>query len=506
METTAVLQRGMEILLSKVAPLSKLEQLLQALCASYGVPHAAVLVRAGDGRELAARCTVGWPAALAAVRVPMGYGVVGQAAELQAPVYVPEVIQHPTYIAAIPGVRCELAIPLLAEGELLGVLDLATECPDSFSVASRQVLPLVAAQLALILLQEKTLQAVQAATLQLDTLSAIARQTAMLNEPDELLERFCALVLQAFSVDHVALLLQQEDRLVLRAHCGRLAPLLQRGCTLPADTGLYGRALLTQEPVLASNVHQEPEYSPWLSSVGSELYLPLVSVGRAFGLLLVSCSRLNAFSSELRALASVADVCAAVIENATHFQQVHQLAFRDGLTGVFNRRFFERRLPEEVERALRYRASLALLMIDLDGFKQLNDNAGHMTGDEVLRQVSAALLRHLRKVDILCRFGGDEFAVLLPRASAESAYHVAEKLRRSVADLRVEGVTRSIGLSIGVAACPQHASTRDQLIQAADEALYRAKQGGRNRAVLSDQAPERAASPSPTGRGQCVEL
>ncbi|HYM76641.1 MAG TPA: GGDEF domain-containing protein [Candidatus Dormibacteraeota bacterium] len=197
----------------------------------------------------------------------------------------------------------------------------------------------------------------------------------------------------------------------------------------------------------------------------------------------------NAFrESELQSLESVADICANSIQNAHYVERVKQLAYLDGLTGIFNRRFFELRIMEEIERARRYGTGMAVIMADIDQFKRLNDEFGHLLGDEVLRQVSSIFHQQVRKIDVVCRYGGEEFAVLLSQSNAQQALAVAEKLRRLVEAWQFPGVPRTITISAGVAAFPTHGKTRDEMIRAADSGLYAAKQAGRNRVCLSNLA------------------
>src|SRR5207237_1695174 len=142
-----------------------------------------------------------------------------------------------------------------------------------------------------------------------------------------------------------------------------------------------------------------------------------------------------------------ADICAGAILNARHFERTRQLAYLDGLTGIFNRRFFELRIAEEMERANRYGSQVAVVMFDIDHFKKLNDEFGHLLGDEVLRQVSAVFGQQLRKVDVVCRYGGEEFAILVPQTSGGNAMEVAEKLRRRVEAFRFPGVPVKVTIS-----------------------------------------------------------
>jgi diguanylate cyclase (GGDEF)-like protein len=213
--------------------------------------------------------------------------------------------------------------------------------------------------------------------------------------------------------------------------------------------------------------------------------IPLVSFGQTLGVLVLESDRAGAFnSSETQPLESVADICATAIQNAHYVERVKQLAYLDGLTGIFNRRFFELRILEEIERARRFGTELAVIMLDIDQFKRVIDEFGHLLGDEVLRQVSSILHQQLRKIDVICRYGGEEFAILLPQTNPQQAISVAEKLRRTVETWQFPGVPRQVTISAGTACFPEYGSTRDDLVKAADAGLYAAKHSGRNRVCV----------------------
>ncbi len=220
----------------------------------------------------------------------------------------------------------------------------------------------------------------------------------------------------------------------------------------------------------------------------------MISYGQPLGLLVLSSRERNFFAhTETQPLESVADIFASAIQNAHYVQRVKQLAYLDGLTGIFNRRYFEVRITEEIERARRYGTDLSVIIVDVDRFKALNDDFGHLLGDEVLRQVSSLLARLVRKIDVVCRYGGEEFVILLPQTTSQQALTVADKLRTAVGEWQFPGVPRALTISGGVAMFPDHGVTRDQLVQAADGALYAAKQAGRNRMLSAGTAqPARA--------------
>jgi diguanylate cyclase (GGDEF)-like protein len=137
-----------------------------------------------------------------------------------------------------------------------------------------------------------------------------------------------------------------------------------------------------------------------------------------------------------------------------------------------------------MDRARRFQSGMAVLMVDIDQFKRLNDEFGHLLGDEVLRQVSSIFHQQLRKIDVVCRYGGEEFAILLSQTNPQHALAVAEKLRRLVESWQFPGVPRPVTISAGVATFPDHGTSRDELVKSADAGLYAAKQGGRNRVLL----------------------
>lgn len=163
--------------------------------------------------------------------------------------------------------------------------------------------------------------------------------------------------------------------------------------------------------------------------------------------------------------------------------ELEELATRDPLTGLFNRRELSRVLEEELERARRYQRPMALLWIDFDHFKDINDTYGHAAGDEVLRSVSRLLETSVRSVDAIGRFGGEEFVIVLPEMDLEEARDTAERLRRKVADSAQplgDGQTVPLTISVGVAVYPDHGATLSALCAAADKAMYLAKDRGRN--------------------------
>ncbi len=184
----------------------------------------------------------------------------------------------------------------------------------------------------------------------------------------------------------------------------------------------------------------------------------------------------------------LADNVGLGIANLKLRESMRNLSIRDPLTDLFNRRYMEEALAQELHRTRRNGAQLAVIMIDIDHFKQFNDNFGHDAGDAVLRILGEFLKKHVRGSDIACRYGGEEFILILSPTTAEGARQRAEKIRAGASGLSVQHANRDLGaitLSLGVAIYPDHAAESPALIKAADVALYEAKHAGRNRVVMA---------------------
>jgi diguanylate cyclase (GGDEF)-like protein len=221
-------------------------------------------------------------------------------------------------------------------------------------------------------------------------------------------------------------------------------------------------------------------------------------VGVATALLSVMAQmQLNLMTGvEQRPASETALMLAVLLTLVAILMRVHRLqqhALFDAVTGLRNHRYFQVRLRDELKRAERHARSTALILLDLDDFKKVNDRFGHAAGDEVLRQVGQVLERNARAADVVCRYGGEEMAVILPETTLADALVVAERLRQAVEAVRLG--ERTLSISIGVACYPEHAGNTDELIAAADAAMYRAKHAGKNcvRNASSEKIEERGS-------------
>ena len=487
MQKIAILYDASQAVLSTLDLDEVLKQILALVRDYFQVHRASILLLDRETRELYIRASSGWQEGDdEKLRIPIGIGLIGTAARLKRPVYSGEVSKDPRYVQQASSTQSEVAIPLMLRDEVVGVLDCQSDSINFFDSETIDLLTLFSQQASLALQNAQLYSLERKRATQLQAINAIAQQTTAVMEIDNLLTQVCSLILQFFPCDHASLLLLENNRLMLRAQKGKLSPCLPLDEPLPRNSGLAARCLGSLKAVLEPDVRKASDYVPGYLETISEMCLPLISFGQTVGVLVLDSGLPNAFcETDLQPLESVADICANAIQNARHLAGVKQLAYLDGVTGSFNRRHFETRLCDEINRAERYGSMFSIIMIDIDNFKRVNDEFGHLLGDEVLRQVSSILCQQVRKSDVVCRYGGEEFAIIVPETSAANAMKLAEKLRYTVAAWYFPGVPRPVTISAGVAAAHEHGLTRDKLVKAADEALYAAKQAGRNRVMLS---------------------
>jgi len=219
--------------------------------------------------------------------------------------------------------------------------------------------------------------------------------------------------------------------------------------------------------------------------------LPLNIKEKNLGLLALSHSRQDAFNPDEKKLISIiAEQSVIAINNAVLHKKIKSLSITDGLSGLYCYRFFQERLDDELVRARRYQEPLGLIMMDIDGFKQVNDAWGHQTGDRVLKQIAKILKEMCREVDIISRYGGEEFAVILPETNIEGTFYLAERIRKAIKNFEFTSLssdeTIKLTVSCGVASFPDSAKDKEKLIKKADDALYKAKNEGKDKTCLID--------------------
>jgi diguanylate cyclase (GGDEF)-like protein len=481
MQKIAILYDASQAVLSTFDLDEVLRRILLIARDYFHLQNVAILLLDRDTNQLCMRSQSGGDDELDNLRIDIGTGLIGAAAKAKRPLYVPDFSQDTRYVPWGKKTSSELAIPLMVRDEMVGVLDCQSENPNHFDPETVDLLTLFSTQASMALQNAHLYSLERRRASQLEAINAIAREATVAVDLKELLAKSCKKIQKAFEVSDVSVFLKDDEDLVLRAHHGDLTLCIPESGRLRAGVGSWGRALHESKTLVENDLKTNPDQPGIHLETVSRTCIPLVSFGQTLGLLVLSSSRAGSFRvSDIQPLESVADICATAIQNAHYVERVKQLAYLDGLTGIFNRRFFELRIEEEMERARRFETGMAVIMVDIDQFKRLNDEFGHLLGDEVLRQVSSIFSQQLRKIDVVCRYGGEEFAILLSQTSLQHAMGVSEKLRRLVENWQFPGVPRPVTISAGTATYPDHGATRDEVVKAADAGLYAAKQAGRN--------------------------
>lgn len=259
-------------------------------------------------------------------------------------------------------------------------------------------------------------------------------------------------------------------------------------CTkIKVGEGIAGRVAKNKKLMIVDEVKKSKEFKKSdQSNVDNIICLPLVADDEVVGVLNItnklSGEKFNEEDAEM--LSTLAGQVGMTIRNAN----LYHLAITDGLTQLFIHRYFEQKLHDEFLRAKRYKRPVSLIMSDIDHFKKFNDTYGHQQGDLVLITVAKLFRLNSRDVDIPCRYGGEEYAVILPETGPEEAVECAERLRKTVAEHdfpSLKGGTLKVNISLGVATFPLHAEDEEGLVKSADQALYFSKENGRNRVTLA---------------------
>ena len=208
------------------------------------------------------------------------------------------------------------------------------------------------------------------------------------------------------------------------------------------------------------------------------LGIPLIIRQKIISIILVE----NLKKDDCEKFLILAPQIALQIDRIGLFDSVEKISITDGLTGAYLRRYFVKRLKEEITRSEQCKMNLSFIMLDLDKFKECNDNFGHLVGDVVLKDVSNIITKNIREIDLVARYGGEEFCILLPEADKTGAHAVGERIRKSIEKHVIKAYDEStqITVSMGISSFPEDSKDVEGLIEAADKALYEAKREGRN--------------------------
>ena len=331
------------------------------------------------------------------------------------------------------------------------------------------------------------------------TLAELTKVLSPIQNPEKLLQMILEQSAELLTAEQGSLMLLdlETDALLLEAKKGVVLGVDQKH-RINRGEGIAGKVMEHGEPILVENLENDPRIMQKNRDhykTRSFVSIPIKIDDRIIGVLNLSDKTTGEVFNEedLRLIQSFATHAAIVMERNMFFnktEELKKLTITDSLTGLLNRRYLYERLKDELGRAQRYGHHFSLLMLDLDGFKYCNDTLGHLFGDKILKNIADTLINTVRSMDIVARYGGDEFMVILPETDEPLAIDIAERVRSALA-VHVDRATGDEGpgphvltTSIGIACYPKHGETLEALLENVDKALYRAKHKGRNRSEV----------------------
>lgn len=339
---------------------------------------------------------------------------------------------------------------------------------------------------------------VQVRSAQMSALYAVGRTISAMHELEGLLRAIVESAAVITGAKRCSLMLLDEGEAVLRIRAAKGIPeWIQNTAVARLGEGVSGYVAEMGEPLLIEDIRRDPRFDPRIESRyygnHSLLSIPLIVQGATRGVLNMNDKESGRpfTQTDLELAVLLSSQAAVAIDNAYLYEQLRMLAATDSLTRLYNHRHFMTRLDAAIKHGRRHGRPLSILMMDLDHFKRVNDTYGHQQGDRVLQAFASILKRTAREEDTLARYGGEEFAAILPDTSLRGAMRLGERIRNRVRDLEFEhsGGSFHVTVSVGAAELSDGVRAAEDFAAFADEALYRAKEAGRDRVVARD--PER---------------
>jgi diguanylate cyclase (GGDEF)-like protein len=394
-----------------------------------------------------------------------------------------------TYIPPRPS-KCFCGAPILQGGKPAGVMAImSAEREHVFEQRDLEVMQTVAGQVSVAVENARLFAEEQRRARQFAFLNSISKTAISSEDSEQMLLEIVGHIQKNFRFDHIGIGIFDYVRkdIEIKAEAGITAKAL--GMRIPLGIGILGRVARTGESALVQTTG-EASIQGVLPDSRAVLCIPITYGETLLGVLNVESRQEDAFSPEdVLIMNTLADLLATALHNSFVFQKLQQTAITDGLTGIKTRRFFWEALSSEWKRASRSGRPFSVVLIDLDKFKEVNDTLGHLEGDLVLARVGRLLEQKCRQSNVVARYGGDEFIILMPETGVEQAQVLAERLRLWLSTdpmLQEHLITGSFG----VASFPVHGFTAEEIIRVADAGMYVSKHAGGDRVSTADESED----------------
>lgn len=324
-----------------------------------------------------------------------------------------------------------------------------------------------------------------------EMLKTIGKSLTSTLHRDGILEQIMEFTGRIFNPDNWSLLMTDEKKgdLYFAIVVGEASSSLE-DIRVPLHNSIAGWSVRNKEAVVLASVRDDKRFSSMFDNMSgfetkSVICIPLVSKNRAVGAIELINVQKDCFDREnIEILNSLADFAAIAIENARYVKQIENMAIKDDCTDLYNARHMITLLDAEINRTERTEESFCIVFVDLDHFKEINDNYGHLVGSSLLRKIAKLIVSNLRPTDWAIRYGGDEFLYILPSTNKKTAVKITERIRIKLKNsnfFKKEGYNIKVTGSFGISEFPSDATSRDELISKADKAMYISKETGRNK-------------------------
>jgi len=448
-----------------------------------------------EGKNLILRALSEFPDSGLGIKISIGKGVVGLCAKEKKTINIKDITKFKDYIpSGLENVSSELAVPIVMGKKLLGVITTESSKINNFTEEHEKTLKILSSFLALLI---NSIDITKNRIQELDLLQQIGLNITSQVNLDKLFDTIVSIITVYLDFNSLGIFIAEKNNLILKA-VSNLPD--KKGLKIPFGNGIVGKCAKNKKIYNIPDISKIDYYIPsGIKGVKSCLAIPIFFKDEIIGVLASESRKLNAYTkNNVKLLNILSYQIGIAIRNAEIMSELEKLSVTDPLTGLYNYRYFRKRLEEEVSRAKRYYRELSLFLLDIDNFKNVNDKFGHLNGDKILNLLAEILKENTRRtdskavkketsIDISARYGGEEFVVLLPETTAKSAEIVAKRVSKIFKDKSKNLIRKfsnnkesyPITISIGISSL-NNKDSEEYLIKKADNAMYKSKNKGKD--------------------------